>query len=135
MQTHQHCISKACYNNKTVMPANYNHDSANLVYLLHCQKCPEAQYIEETGRNFIYQFYNHTHSIRHKKPFPLPLHFDADNHSINDLKLCLLKGNFRDTNNRKLIEIQLFISYKTNKFCINKDISFVSRHDTFKHKG
>ena len=25
---------------------------------------------------------------------PLPLHFNADDHNINDLKVCFLKGNF-----------------------------------------
>ena len=29
-------------NHKTVKPGNHNCDSANVVYLIHCQKCPEA---------------------------------------------------------------------------------------------
>ena len=45
---------------KTVKPGNYNCDSANM-YLIHCKKCPEAQYIRKTGRNFRYKFNNHTH--------------------------------------------------------------------------
>ena len=36
-------------------------DSANVVYLIHCKKCPEAQYIGETERNFRFRFNNHTH--------------------------------------------------------------------------
>ena len=59
------------------------------LYLIHCQKCPEAQYIDEIGGNFKYRFNNHTHSIRQKKIFPLPLHFNADDHNINDLKVCI----------------------------------------------
>ena len=38
-------------NHKTFTPGNYDCDSANVVYLIHCQKCPEAQYIGETGGN------------------------------------------------------------------------------------
>ena len=30
------------------MQGNHNCDSANVVYLIHCQKCPEALYIGET---------------------------------------------------------------------------------------
>ena len=48
-------------NHKTVTPGNHNCDSANVVYLIHCQICPEALYIGETGGNFRYRFNNHTH--------------------------------------------------------------------------
>ena len=72
-------------NHKTVKQGNYNCDSANVVYLIHCKKCQEAQYIGETCGNFRYRFNNHTHSVRQKKLLPLPLHFNADDHNINDL--------------------------------------------------
>ena len=86
------------------MPGYHICDSANVVYLIHCKKCPEALYFGETDGNFIYRFNNHTHSIRQKKLLPLPLHFNADDHNINDLKVCILKGNFKDTKHRKLTE-------------------------------
>ena len=111
----------------------HNCDSANVVYLIHCNKCPEALYIGETGGNFRYSFNNHTHSFRQKKLLPLPLHFNADDHNINDLKVCILKGNFKDTKHRKLTELQFIIDFETNKFGFNKDISFLSKYDTFKH--
>ena len=47
-------------NHKTVKPGNYNCDSDDIVYLIHCQKCPETQYFGETVGNFIYRFNNHT---------------------------------------------------------------------------
>ena len=120
-------------NHKTVKPSDYNCDSANVVYIIHCQKCPEAQYIGETGGNFRYRFNNHSHSIRQKKLLPLPLHFNADDHNIYDLKYCILKGNFKDTKHRKLTELQFIINFETNKFGFNKDISFLSKYYTFKH--
>ena len=46
---------------------------------------------------------------------PLPLHFNADDHNINDLKVCILKGNFKDTKHRKLTELQFIINFETNK--------------------
>ena len=91
-------------NRNTVKPGNYNCDSANVVYLIHCQKCQEAQYIGETCGNFRYRFNNHTLYQTEKAP-SLPLHFNADDRNINDIKICILKGNFKDTKSRKLTEL------------------------------
>ena len=46
---HVNTAIKVFINHKKVKAGNYNCDSANVVYLIHCQKCPEAQYIGETG--------------------------------------------------------------------------------------
>ena len=48
---HINAATKIFSNHQTVKPGNYNRDSAIVVYLIHCQKCPEAQYIGETGGN------------------------------------------------------------------------------------
>ena len=58
-----------------------------------------------------YRLNDHTHSIRQKKLLPLSLHFNADDHSINDLKVCILKVNFKDTKQRKLTELQFIINF------------------------
>ena len=42
---HINTATNVFINHKTVKPGNYNCDSANAVYLIHCQKCPEALYI------------------------------------------------------------------------------------------
>ena len=97
---HINTATKVFINHKTVTPHSYNCDSANVVYLINYQKCPEAQYIGEAGGNFRYQFNNHTHTIRQKTPLPLPLHFNADGHNINNLKVCILKSNFTGTKHR-----------------------------------
>ena len=70
----------------------------------------------------------YTHYVRQKKPLPLQLHFNADGHNINDLKVCILKGNFKDAKHKTLTELQFIIN-----FGFNKDISFLSRYDTFQH--
>ena len=58
---HINTATNVLINHKTVKPGNHNCDSANVVYLIHCQKCPEALYIGETDGNFRYRFNNHTH--------------------------------------------------------------------------
>ena len=52
---------------------------------------------------------------------------------VNDLKVGILKDNFKDTKHRKLTELQFIINFERNKFGFNKDISFLSKYDTFKH--
>ena len=42
---------------------------------------------------------------------PLPLHFNADDHNINDLKVCILKVNFKDTKHIKLKALQFIINF------------------------
>ena len=50
-----------------------------------------------------------------------------------DTLVCILKGNFKDTKHRKLTELQFIINFDSNKIGFNKDISFLSKYDTFKH--
>ena len=99
-------------NHKTVKPGNHICDSANVVYLIHCKKYPIALYIGETGGNFRYRFNNHTHSIRQIKLIPLSLHFNADDHNINDLRVCILKGNLKYTKHRNLQNCNLLLILK-----------------------
>ena len=61
---HINTATNVFISHKTVRSGNYNYDTAKLVYLIHCQKCPEAQYIGETGGNVRYRFSNHTHYVR-----------------------------------------------------------------------
>ena len=107
---HINTAIKVFINHKTVKPGNYNCDSANLVYLIHCQKCAEAQYIEETGENFTYIFNNHT-LYQTEKATSSAIAFQWDSHNINNLKVCILKGNFKDTKHRKLTELQFIINF------------------------
>ena len=37
---HINTATKVYINHNTVMPGNYNRDYANIVYLIHCKKCP-----------------------------------------------------------------------------------------------
>ena len=52
-----------------------------------------------------------------------------------DPKFCTLKGNCKDTKQKKLTELQVFMKYESNKLGLNKDTPFLSTHNTFEHKG
>ena len=125
---HTNTVPKIFTNHKTVEPGNHSCNSANIVYLIHCKKCPEPQYIGETGGHFRYRFSNQTQYIRQKNLLPLLSHYNADVLKINDLKLCIYKGNFKDTKHRKPTELQFIINFETNKLGFNKDISFLIKN-------
>ena len=120
------CIStatNALITHKADMPCYYKNDSTNIVYLIHCQEFPDAKCIGKTGVNFRYRFNNHTQSIIQIKFLPLSLIFNANDHDIIDLNVCILKAKFKDNKHRKLTELQFIINFETNKFWLNKDIS------------
>ena len=54
----------------------------------------------------------------------LPLHFNADDDNINDLKVCIFKGSFKETKHRKVKELQFIINFENNKFGFNKKTFF-----------
>ena len=62
---HINTATNACNNHKTVTPGNNNCDSANVVYLIHFQKCHEAQYIAETSDTDIII----RHALSHRTSF------------------------------------------------------------------
>ena len=72
-------------------------------------------------------------------PMPYPLSFECTRsimhrrNDLNDLTVCILKGNFKDTKHRKLTELQFIINFEKNMFGFNKDIYFLSKYATFKH--
>ena len=49
---HNNTATNVLFNHKTVKPDNSNCDSSNVVYLFHCQECPDALYFGETGGIF-----------------------------------------------------------------------------------
>ena len=108
-------------------PDNYRCDSTNVEYLVHCQDAQKHNILEEQVK---ISEESYTHYVRQKKPLPLQLHFNADGHNINYLKVCIMKRNFKDAKHKT--DLQFIINFESNKFWFNKDISFLSRYDTFR---
>ena len=113
------------------MPGNFSCDSTDVVYLF-IAKYSQKHNILEKQEDISDTDLIITQSIRQKND--LPMNFNADGHNINDLNVCILKGNFKGTKHRKLTELQFIINFETNIFGLNKDISFLCRHDALKHK-
>ena len=119
----------------TIRPPNHNCDSANILYCLLCAKCPEITYIGETSTRFRIRFNNHKISIRqHRTGFPVAEHFATDNHSVEDMKVCLFGGGYESAEERKLDELRAII--KSHSFIngLNKELSWLKKY-TFYERG
>ena len=63
-------------------------ESENIIYLLFCVKCKNAQYVGETQGSLRKRFYTHRSDISRNKGFCTHVisHFNGVNHSVNDLR-------------------------------------------------
>ena len=79
-----------------VNPGSFSCNSFNVLYLISCNKCfsREGNYIGETSSKFAFRFNNYMSSIRNDtRGHPVANHFNKPNHTANDLRCCILKGN------------------------------------------
>ena len=67
--------------------------SENVIYCISCRKCPRAVYIGETGRRLADRFREHRLDVLHKKSdLPVAQHFNSPGHSLEDVRVAVLKG-------------------------------------------
>ena len=95
-------------------------DSQNLIYLLDCAQCRQAQYVGETGQTLKKRLYGHRHNILHytdykasddntnstskyiKEDTMVAKHFNLPQHTIADMKCTAIeKIHAENTNLRK----------------------------------
>ena len=107
-------------------------DSENVVYCISCSRCPHATYIGETGTKFRLRFNNHRSSIKHKYSLPVAEHFNSSNHSLDDLKFCIIGTNFKDREARKLTEMKFIINTRSFETGLNKDLGWLSNFTFYK---
>ncbi|KAJ8019512.1 hypothetical protein HOLleu_41141 [Holothuria leucospilota] len=99
-------------------------DSANVVYLLFCNKCSQGNYIGETKTPFRLRFNNHKQTIRsNSKAHPVAVHFNLPSHSLIDLKVCIIKGYFKTDSERKAHELKLIRKVDSRNKGLNKEFS------------
>ncbi|OCT72881.1 hypothetical protein XELAEV_18035862mg [Xenopus laevis] len=80
----------------------------NVVYLIMCLKCPTTGlYVGETGQTLRQQMNSHRFNIKHSNTdAPVAAHFCSNTHSIKDLRVTVLKGNFKTQQKQKEVGIQ-----------------------------
>ena len=116
-----------------VIPGSFSCYSSNVVYLISCKKCcnGEGNYIGETSTKFRLRINKHKSSIRNNTPgHPVANHFNKNNHTANDLRSFVLKGNFKSNKEKQLFEQKLIVKYNCHKNGLDKDKSFFNNHGT-----
>ncbi|OCT72298.1 hypothetical protein XELAEV_18035271mg [Xenopus laevis] len=73
---------------------------------------------------------SHRFNIKHgDTDVPVAAHFCSNTHSIKDLQVTVLKGNFKTQQERKEWEFKLIRKFNTLECGLKRDRSFMSRYD------
>src|ERR1051325_6327211 len=69
--------------------------SSNIVYLITCEKC-QIQYVGETSRSLAQRLTDHRSNISTQKRTSIAIHFNSENHSVNDLRAVAIEESHDD---------------------------------------
>ena len=75
---------------KPVDPRN-NCKTTNVVYGLYCELCKKVVYVGETERTTGERVKEHLADIKHKREKAVAIHFNAEEHTLKDLKFLILE--------------------------------------------
>ena len=102
-----------------------------LIVECYCQKkkkkkCPSTVYIGETGRRLADRFREHRRDvINGRNDLPVPAHFNSTNHTLDDMKVAVLKAGLANQAYRKKQEMRLIFKCETmSPSGLNQDFSF-----------
>ena len=90
----------------------FNCKSANVIYCIECRQC-KVQYIGETSQEFHCRFNLYRTDILHKKDLDIIKHYTSDNHTIDDMKIYIIQGNFKSNRQRQYRESFLIHKFNT----------------------
>ena len=99
----------------------------HVVYCLSCTKCPSIVYIGETGRRLVNRFREHRRDIINgRNDLPVPAHFNQPNHTLEDMKVAVLKAGLANQEyGKKQAEMRLILKYGTvGPRGLNQDFGF-----------
>ena len=105
---------------------HYSCITDNEVYCLACTKCPSTVYIGQTGRKLADRFREHRRDIINgRNDLPVPAHFNQENHTLEDLKVAVLRAGLANQEYRKKKEMRFIFKYGTvSPSGLNQDFSF-----------
>ncbi|OCT76745.1 hypothetical protein XELAEV_18031946mg [Xenopus laevis] len=84
----------------------------------------------ETGQTRRQRLNSHRFNIKHgNTDVPVAANFCSNTHSIKDLQVSVLKGNFKTQQERKEWEFKLMRKFNTLNCGLNRDRSLMSRYD------
>ena len=110
-----------------IITRHFTCTSDNVIYCISCRKCPETVYVGETGRRLADRFREHRLDVLHKKiDLPVAQHFNSPGHSLEDVRVAVLKSGLAKKDVRQREEMrQIFIFQTLAPRGINRDFSFI----------
>lgn len=76
-------------------------DTENIIYLLHCDKCDNSQYIGETRNSLKKRLALHRSHIKYNTGTPLTQHFNLRDHNLQNLKAFPIQKILTDDHNHR----------------------------------
>ncbi|OCT84989.1 hypothetical protein XELAEV_18023150mg, partial [Xenopus laevis] len=88
-------------------------------------------YIGETGQKLRTRMHHHRHKINTKScDTPGGQLFCSQNHSLQDMQVLILKGNFKTEQERKICEFKCMELFNTLRQGLNLGSGFMSHYGT-----
>ncbi|OCT92924.1 hypothetical protein XELAEV_18015991mg [Xenopus laevis] len=111
---------------------HYSCASSNVVYIITCTRCCTGGiYIGDTGQKLRTRMNHHRHKINTKScDTPVGQHFCSQNHSLQDMQVLILKGNFKTERERKIYEYKCMELFNTLRQGLNLGSGFISHYVT-----
>ncbi|OCT59125.1 hypothetical protein XELAEV_18001614mg [Xenopus laevis] len=106
--------------------------SSNVVYMITCTGCSTGgRYIGETGQKLRTRMNHHRHKTNSKScDTPVGQHLCSQNHSLQDMQVLILKGNFKTEQERKIYEFKCMELFNTLRQGLNLGSGFMSHYVT-----
>ena len=89
---------------------NFICNSSNIIYAISCNLCPKAMYIGETSNSIRQRMNGHRSDIKHNRNKPVAEHFNKPDHTLNNLKLTVIKEVKGKTKQQREVEEQKLFS-------------------------
>ncbi|OCT87293.1 hypothetical protein XELAEV_18020991mg [Xenopus laevis] len=110
----------------------YSCAASNVVYMITCTRCYTGGiYIGETGQKLRTRMNHYRHKINTKScDTPVGQHFCSQNHSLKEMQVLILKGNFKTELERKIYEFKCMELFNTLRQGLNLGVRFMSHYVT-----
>ena len=101
-------------------------NSTGVIYMIQCNKCPDTQYVGETGQTLRKRMNGHRQDIREENIYvPIGKHFNRPQHTHTDMRITVLKGPIHNITDRRTREQQLIYTFDTLKNGLNRDLGWI----------
>ena len=108
---------------------NFSCKSSNVIYAISCNLCPKAIYIGKTSNSIRQRMNEHRSDIKHNRNKPVAEHFNKPDHTLQNLRLAVIKKVKGKTKQQREVEEQKIIfKFDFVNHGLNRDYSFMSNY-------